>query len=286
MSIGSYIDEINKEYNSGLEISSKRLYDILLRELAQHTDSGTLRANEQRLAQLDSIIKEALKQSGYSKSTDAFFLSFGRIDTYNDKYYSAQDMPITKALSESKYIPFLKETVIDTLRGAGAKEGIIKPLENLLKQEIFLNKTYKEAADLLKIQLVDKPLLVRHAGTMATDALFKYNGAINQAVGSYYNLKYFFYIGSEIEATRPICDHIRDNFKGSISTDQLKVILDEYCPDGKPSEKMITYETVNGVVRTLKKGSGMYEGTTVDNFCINCGGYNCRHEVKWTRFPK
>jgi len=149
-----------------------------------------------------------------------------------------------------------------------------------------LNKTYQETADLLKRQLVDKPLLIRHVDQVAFDALRQYNGAINDEVRKTYNLKHFFYIGSEIETTRPVCDHIRDNYKGAISIDQLKVILDEFCPNGIPSDVSITYETVNGVKRTAKKGAGMYDGTTVDNFCQNCGGNRCRHEVKWVRNPE
>ena len=58
--------------------------------------------------------------------------------------------------------------------------------------------------------------------------------------------------------------------------------MDEYCPNGQPSKKKIEYETVNGVIRTLQKGSGMIDGTIVSNFPVHRGGYRCRHEVKFT----
>ena len=286
MTIGPYIDDVHKEYINSVGISSKKLYDILLRELAQHTNQRNLEANKQQLAQLDSIIKQALKDSGYSKATDQYFNSFNKIEQHNDDYYGSQKLSIKPAIDNSQIIPHIKEQVLSSLRGNGANEGIIKPLENLMRQEIFLNKTYQETADLLKRQLVDKPLLIRHVDQVAFDALRQYNGAINDEVRKTYNLKHFFYIGSEIETTRPICDHIRDNYKGAISIDQLKIILDEFCPNGIPSDVSITYETVNGVKRTAKKGAGMYDGTTVENFCQNCGGNRCRHEVKWVRNPK
>jgi len=286
LTIGPYIDDVHKEYINSVGISSKKLYDILLRELAQHTNQGNLEANKQQLAQLDSIIKQALKDSGYSKATDQYFNSFNKIEQHNDDYYGSQKLSIKPAIDNSQIIPHIKEQVLSSLRGNGANEGIIKPLENLMRQEIFLNKTYQETADLLKRQLVDKPLLIRHVDQVAFDALRQYNGAINDEVRKTYNLKHFFYIGSEIETTRPICDHIRDNYKGAISIDQLKIILDEFCPNGIPSDVSITYETVNGVKRTAKKGAGMYDGTTVENFCQNCGGNRCRHEVKWVRNPE
>lgn len=283
MTIGPYIDDVHKEYINSVGISSNKLYDILLRELAQHTNQGNLEANKQQLAQLDSIIKQALKDSGYSKATDQYFNSFNKIEQHNDEYYGSQKLSIKPAIDNSQIIPHIKEQVLSSLRGNGANEGIIKPLENLMRQEIFLNKTYQETADLLKRQLVDKPLLIRHVDQVAYDALRQYNGAINDEVRKTYNLKHFFYIGSEIETTRPICDHIRDNYKGAISIDDLQIILDEFCPKGEPSNTSITYETVNGVKQTSKKGAGMYDGTTVDNFSMNCGGYRCRHEVKWVR---
>lgn len=286
MTIGPYIDDVHKEYINSIGISSKRLYDILLRELAKHTTQGSLEANKLQLAQLDSILKQSLKDSGYSSATDKYFTAFDKLEEHNEKYYGTQNLAVKPVLENSQIIPHIKDKVLSNLRGSGVNEGILKPLENMMRQEIFLNKTYLETSDLLKKQLVDNPLLVKHVDQVAFDALRQYNGAINDEVRKTYGLKYFFYVGSEIETTRPICDHIRDNYKGAISIDDLQIILDEFCPKGEPSNTSITYETVNGVKHTSKKGAGMYDGTTVDNFSMNCGGYRCRHEVKWVRNPK
>lgn len=286
MTAGAFIDDAHQEYINSIGISSKRLYDILLRELAKHTTQGNLEANKVQLAQLDSILRQSLKDSGYSSATDKYFTTFDKIEEHNEKYYGKQNLALSPVLKESQIIPHIKDKVLSNLRGTGVNEGILKPLENLMRQEIFLNKTYQETSDLLKKQLVDNPLLVKHADQVSFDALRQYNGAINDEVRKAYGLKYFFYVGSEIETTRPICDHIRDNYKGAISIDDLQIILDEFCPNGEPSNTSITYETVNGVKHTSKKGAGMYDGTTVDNFSMNCGGYRCRHEVKWVRNPK
>ncbi len=286
MTAGPFIDDAHQEYINSIGISSKRLYDILLRELAKHTTQGNLEANKLQLAQLDSILKQALKDSGYSSATDKYFTTFDKLEEHNEKYYGTQNLALSPVLKESQIIPHIKDKVLSNLRGTGVSESILKPLENLMRQEIFLNKSYQETSDLLKKQLVDNSLLVKHVDQVAFDALRQYNGAINDEVRKTYGLKYFFYVGSEIETTRPICDHIRDNYKGAISIDDLQIILDEFCPNGEPSNTSITYETVNGVKHTSKKGAGMYDGTTVDNFSMNCGGYRCRHEVKWVRNPK
>lgn len=261
------------------------MYDILLRVLAEHADKGILKANKEKLAELDSLIKKALQDSGYGKATDIYLTGFGRLEEYNDIYYKKQGLNLNNAINGSDIMSYLQEQVIENLRKGGAVENIIKPLETLIRQDIFLNRTYLQTADLLKEKLITNSIITKHVDTIAFDALNQYNGAINNEVRIKYDLRYFFYIGSEVENTRPICAHIRDNYNRAISFEELKTILDEFCPNGKPSDKMITYETVNGVKLTKHKGSGMYEGTTVENFCINKGGHRCRHDVKPTRFP-
>lgn len=286
MTAPNIIDEFHDGYIKKVDVSSKKLYDILLRVLAEYSDGGVLKPNKRQLAELDYIIKKALQDSGYSKATDTFMGGFSRLEQYNDIYYQKEGLSLSTAIKGSEILSYIQDTTIDSLRKAGAAENILKPLENIIRQDIFLNRTYTQTADLLKEKLVTNSIITRHADTIAFDALNKYNGAINNEVRVKYDLKYFFYIGSEIENTRPVCAYIRDNYKGAISFDELKVILDKFCPNGIPSEKMITYETVNGVKLTKKMGSGMYTGTTLENFCINCGGHQCRHDAKPTRFPK
>jgi hypothetical protein len=101
-----------------------------------------------------------------------------------------------------------------------------------------------------------------------------------------YELKDIIYVGNTIENTRPICAHLRDTLKGRITGEQLKQTLAEYCPNGIPSKKKITYTTVKGDEHTARKGSGMIEGTRYDNFAQLRGGYGCRHEAIWVRAKK
>jgi len=73
------------------------------------------------------------------------------------------------------------------------------------------------------------------------------------------------YVGSLIETSRPICSHLI-KMGNPISREQLTKVLDKYCPKGKPD---------------LVLGRGMIEGTNIDNFSINKGGYQCRHIWIW-----
>jgi len=171
------------------------------------------------------------------------------------------------------------------LKGQGYLVNVIKPLENTIREHVLLQRAFKDLKIDLKEKLVEKPYIVKRVDNIAFDSLKKYNGTTNEIVRIKHDLKWFYYIGSTIENSRPICDHLRDLGNRAISTDELKKILDDFCPNGNPSTEKITYVTVNNVSVTLPKGSGMKPGTTVANFPDNTGGYKCRHDVKFTRYP-
>lgn len=286
MTAPNYIEKSHAQYLKDLERSNNLVYNYLLLELAKFSESGTLQIKESELAQLDSKIKDAVKNSGYSEYTTNYLKTLDEVENIKSKEYAKDKISISDAIKDNEYIKEIKKQLIEHLRGSKLNEAVLKPLENIIRQNVLLNNTFENVANILKSKIIEKPIINNHVDTIAYDTLHQYNGVINEQVRKKNNLRYFYYIGSEIETTRPFCDHMKDNFKGAISVDELEKVLNEFCPNGTPSETKITYETVNGVVRTLKKGSGMIEGTTLENFTINRGGHRCNHEVKWTRYPK
>ena len=76
------------------------------------------------------------------------------------------------------------------------------------------------------------------------------------------------WIGKTIATTRPICRHLTKQQErlGFVSVDYLKATLKVYVPNGVPDADL---------------GKGIIEGTTMDNFEKNRGGYNCRHKWIW-----
>lgn len=284
MSSGEYIDEALKKFDASIVITSKNLYSLLRSVLYDYVEKGILQPDSLELARLEEKILNALAQSGYGNNVEDLLKAFPDLEEINEKYYQkAEKLSAKNALKGSQRINEHVKQVIDQLRGGGAKEGILKPIENLIRQQILLKRPVKEVEILLRNEIISNNLLGRYAGQIAVDALSQFDGIINDEVRVKYDLKNFFYIGSLIETSRPICDHIRDTYKSAISINNLDKILDEFCPNGIPSEEKISYETVNKKKVKAKKGSGMYKGTNSGNFSTYRGGYGCRHEVKWTR---
>ena len=284
MSSSQYIDESVEKFSKEIGITSNILIRLLNKILYEYVEKGILTPDTIKLASLESDVLKAVIDSGYSENVDKLFKAFPELEEINDEYYSkAEKLSAKDAIVDSERISNHIKNVIDQLRGGGAKEGILKPIENLLRQQILLKRPIKEVEKLLKFEIIDNELLNKYALQVATDALSQFDGIINDEVRVKYGLTKFYYIGSIIETSRPICDHIRDNFKGVISVDELEIILDNFCPNSIPSEERISYVTVNNKKVNAKKGSGMYKGTSASNFSTFRGGYGCRHEVKWTR---
>ena len=287
MSSSQYIEENLDNIAERIGLDFKKILPLLNNILVEFVDKGQLTPDTIKLASLDSKILEAIQLSGYGASVDSLLESMMELQGINEKFYQkAEKLSVYDAIQDSERLNNHVKNIIESLKGQGASENILKPIENLIRQQILLRRPYTETVDLLRIELSEESTISRYVKQIATDGLSQYDGIINDEVRVKYGLDKFYYIGSLIETSRPICDHIRDNFKGIIYISDLEKVLDEFCPNGIPSNEKITFITVNEEKRTMKKGSGMIKGTNSANFSTYRGGYGCRHEVKWTRASK
>lgn len=108
--------------------------------------------------------------------------------------------------------------------------------------------------------------LSKYANTYATTSMSQYVGENNRLLTNDLGLEWFEYVGSNIETTREFCEHLTE--KRYIHKSEIKTILKGEI-DGYQCE---IYEKTG-----LPKG--MIEGTNEQNFQVNCGGWNCRHQL-------
>lgn len=171
-----------------------------------------------------------------------------------------------------------KKFALNNLKGIGF-ENVTKIIQDILYKGISNNSSVQAVENQLRNTILPSEgvdLLSRHFGQVAQDSLYQYQGEVNQKVIETYNFKAFRYVPlTEVKDTRPICDHIIDK-GGLIGFDELKTILNEYCPNGNPSKERTTIK-IRNEEKTMAKGSGMIQGTNLNNFVMNRGGYRCRH---------
>lgn len=268
----------------------KRMYKRLVKFLANNSLGGKVNITNEDLAQIEDIIYDEVKSSEYEENIAKYLMLLNKLeDSISQQQFDINRIKAQniKDLWNGDVLKTkLRDKIVYDLGANGIKDYFVKGIAEVVREANYFNLTIDDAIDRLGKVLIDDEYTNRYLQQTSRDALSQYQGAINDAVRVAYELKDIIYVGNTIENTRPICAHLRDTLKGKITGEQLKQTLDEYCPNGIPSKKKITYTTVKGDEHTASKGSGMIEGTRYDNFAQLRGGYGCRHEAIWVRAKK
>lgn len=285
MDIEKEIIQADKELEKDLKEVEKILFDSTIDFLVDFIESGKkLTLDKRKLAGLKSKIDKVIQSSKYQKSIEKYLSKYDLVDKVNTEWYSKNKYRIDKVIADSEILKEIKLQSYENLLSKEAiSENLAKPILQQLRKDIIMGSTFETAKQNLLSVTEGNEFIRRYAGQIARDSLSQYDGELNNQVREKFNLTKFYYIGSEIETSRPVCRHMKD--KKEWTLDELKVVLDEYCPNGIPSEKTEVIETRNAkgerVKKSVKKGSGMIEGTNVSNFAMLRGGYECRHRVQF-----
>lgn len=227
--------------------------------------STTIKADE-FLAALDYKIYQALKKSGYPAYVGDFIGNYDKISSnvrdlhqaLGNGLLSASDINAIKRLEVQK--------TIDNLTQQGMYKDFISPVREGLYRNIMFGATVGETEEFIKSQVISTKQkdsrLTRYVGQVATDALHQFDGSVNQVAKQSLGLNATQYVGSLIEDSRAQC--MKWVGMSIIKDDNLQEEIDWALNGGRFSNK---------------KCSGMIEGTTTDTFCINRGGYRCRHRA-------
>jgi len=266
---------------------NKRIFKRLIKYLSENTVQGKIMMSAQDLAVLEDIIYEQVKESDYEENISKYLELITALDNAISKEQFERNRIKAQSIkdmwtSEQQRTVMIEKVVYD-LGQNGLKEYFVKGISEVVRDANFFNLTLSDAVEQLQKVLVDDDYTTRYIRGTAGDALAEYAGAIEDKVAEVYELNTMLYIGNVIETSRPICDHIRDDLRGRVSREKLKQVLNEYCPNGKPSQQYIQYSTVSGEKYRAKKGAGMKEGTRIDNFSQLRGGWGCRHKAVWVR---
>lgn len=274
---------------------ASRIISTLTGVITQDAD-GLIEITPALLSSLEEIVLTSLQGTGYGSRADQFLEKFPDVDALNVRIHETVNrININSIINENaRRNAVLNQFRID-LKGVANQAqrssvltDLITPISEMIRQDVLLGVTFKDAADKIRQRIVEGDLgLERWASQIARDGLRQYDGFIQNEIRKEFDMKYFRYIGSIVQNTRPVCNHILKDQEGSYTFVELDGILDEYCPEGVPSREKETYTTVDpNKTMTRQKGSGMIPGTSVENFTIRKGGYNCGHSVLPTTRPR
>ncbi|MDO4813433.1 MAG: hypothetical protein Q3995_07960, partial [Eubacteriales bacterium] len=101
-------------------------------------------------------------------------------------------------------------------------------------------------------------------------SLSQFTGQNNKLLTDDLGVEWFMYVGSTMERTREFCQHM--TAKKWVHVSEIPEILKGHIEyEGEVHKCKIYAKT--------KLPSGMIEGTNEDNFQVNVGGWNCRHQL-------
>ncbi|MBR2618774.1 MAG: hypothetical protein IKC81_05675 [Paludibacteraceae bacterium] len=202
-----------------------------------------------------------------------------------DKLYKAQVDFYSKAFPQKTLGENVKKkhqalqqiaisNVASGLSQSALTASVVEPLNKMLLRAVTSGAKYADLVDEFHKQLESSDdstsALAKYAKTYATTAMTQLAGENNRLFTDDLGAEWFQYVGSVIETSRQFCELLTE--KEYIHKSEIKDILNGYIEiDGKVHECEMNPKT------GLPKG--LIEGTTEQNFQVNVGGWNCRHQL-------
>lgn len=269
-SIDNAIDSFN---DSTPKIQQKIYEDVVLIIKDLDIKDGRIVNNAKNLkliTKLNATIEKAVINDDYISKTKEFINAFTAASNIQKKYFNQ----IKKGFEPSERIEIIKklavENTIDSLLEAGIEVNLTTPIKQLIEQNIVSGGKFTDLSNIVRDFIVGdeskEGRLERYSKQITTDALNQYSANYNSIVSEDLGMKWFMYVGSNLETTREFCNHLTQKryvheselpevIKGKIDGHQVKV----YKKTGLPY--------------------GMVPGTTIFNFKTFRGGYNCGHQL-------
>lgn len=270
------ISEAISKFDEKLPSLQKRMLEELSPLLKEvETSRGKILNNTKNLKLLMSIertIEKAIINKDYQKSVNEFIRAFDSLSSLNIEYFKTMAPNVKPSESASIIVQFAKETTINDLIGAGLKESVIKPVREIIRQNIVSGGSYASFTEEVRRFIIgnenDPGKLIRYSGQMAKDAINQFNAQFHETIAIDLKFNWGRYVGSNIETTREFCLHLTK--KEWIHRSELPEII-----KGNIDGKKVKLSNSTGLPL------GMIPGTTADNFKVRRGGYNCGHQFFW-----
>lgn len=287
------IQKANDQFFKKSEEANSRIFESVKSYLLSLTSGGKLSLGGQQLSrialQIQQEITRAVDQSEYYDGVQSYKATIGIIERIIiEQYAEITGVSVNNVVEANPFRGRVMDSLDNHLSGNAFYADILEPIRNIIVQQILYGISYEKATEIIEEFIskkgLDSTLRNVNSGQVGRDLLNQYDGAIQNEIRKEYEFNGFIWVGGHVEDTRPVCDHLADRENGQWSMEELSDVLDEYCPNGEPSQEMISYETITDdtgqvVKKRAKKGAGMIRGTSLDNFAIVRGGFNCLHEL-------
>jgi len=209
------------------------------------------------LLRLPNLLKDSLKEIGYTANAYEFVANFDDIETATMDILQAQNGEKLSAKKVAEWRDFMETQTLSYLAGDALADEVLVDIKKALSGAALGQTSYFDAVDVVGDLLAGGADTAGAFSRVATltvrDSVYQYNGVLNEEASRQFGYNAFRYVGSIVDETRAQCERWAE------------------------MEYLLYSELESEVEWAFENGKGMNPMTTADNFSIYRGGYNCRH---------
>jgi hypothetical protein len=266
------IEQAPEEFESKMPDIEKKIFkdvSLLLKDL-KVSSSGKIETSVENLKLINEIkskLGKIVVSKEYSNLVNKFVSNIPSISNFQ-KSTSGLSADTCKMMLEVAKNQIDK--TLEGLIGSGYKQEVVSKLYNTLLTNVTTGGSYSDLTEQLRNQLIGteekQGMLSKYAKTYVTDTLGQFAGQGNKMIADSLKSEWFEYVGSNLTTTREFCEHLTK--KRYVHISEFPMLL-----KGKIDGHKVKLNQATGLPM------GMKDDTTVDNFIMNRGGWNCGHEL-------
>ena len=269
------IDKSIVKFQEGIPGIQKGMFDGIMEQLKDLSVQNGRVLNSVQNLKLILAVKNKLERlilsEGYKDSVKDFIKAYDVLDGSHLQYFAQ----FNQKFKPGKTLPFIRDMAVDKtlndLLSQGLQSNVIDKIGAVLTNNITTGGSYASLTEQLRNAILTNDtgegILEKYTRTITTDAINQYSAQYHDALAQDLNLNWGRFIGSNITTTREFCEWLTK--KEWVHRSELPEILRGNI-DGHQCK-----------LNKQKLPLGMIPGTTVDNFKIRRGGYNCGHQLFW-----
>ena len=228
-------------------------------------------ANIRTIGKIKTQLRKIILSKEYLKNVSKYIKQFDTVSALQNKYFNSLQAEFSagKVYDEIKLQSI--DSALESLTESGITENVIKPIQDILRQNITGGGTITKFAGQMREFITNTDAgdgrLLKYSKQIVTDSINQYNRQYGQIVSDDLGWNWFEYSGSLIKTSREFCVHMVK--KRYVHRSEFTTVLKGDI-DGR---KIAVYD---------KTGLpyGLIAGTDQYNFPVYAGGYQCGHLVR------
>lgn len=273
-------DHASATFDKAIITSEQKMFAevVLLIKDLETTPQGNIKASIANLKQVQKIRSKLYRLANnkeYLHAVNDLVKTFDTIYEQQLAFYAVKNQTTATQEKYKLVKTIARENTIAALTGDGIASNVTAQLDKMLLRAVTTGARFadlqKEFHEFLLTTEGGGGALSRYAKTYAVTALSQYAGQNNRLFTDDLGTEWFEYVGSEIETTRPFCNAVLQ--KRYIHRSEIPELLQGHIHIVNGEDIDVPLYDKTGLPY------GMIEGTTAENFQVNCGGWNCRHQL-------